>query len=164
MLSIQFCNANSSSLPLIFAKCMNDFILIFYVSFSTWALWSGIQSSLLKVKDRKLKNCTKYRHLIYSYTPTIIIDIPVPWKFKGNVFFNILGIILLDSKSRLFPPLLTIEIWEKNYPKTKIGVVSSFNLISVLLENAQLYSLLYTKTTLIGNLFWKPIYCEHFPL
>ena len=92
---------------------MNDFILIFYVSFSTWALWSGIQSSLLKVKDRKLKNCTKYRHLIYSYTPTIIIDIPVPWKFKGNVFFNILGIILLDSKSRLFPPLLTIEIWEK---------------------------------------------------
>ena len=68
-LPIQLCNANSSSLPLIFAKCMNDFFLslFFYVSSSIGALWSEFQSSLFKVKKMESSRTLPNAHT--SFTP-----------------------------------------------------------------------------------------------
>lgn len=85
------------------------FMSLFHLSSVKWISKFSFEGQ----KDGKLKNCTKCRHLIYSYTPTLIAGISITWRFKGNVFFNILGIILLDNKSRLFLPLLTKEICKK---------------------------------------------------
>lgn len=70
-LPIQLCNANSSSLPLIFAKCMNDFFLslFFYVSSSIGALWSEFQSSLFKVKKMESSRTLPNAHT--SFTPIL---------------------------------------------------------------------------------------------
>ena len=77
-LPIQLCNANSSSLPLIFAKCMNDFFLslFFYVSSSIWALWSEFQSSLFKVKKMESSRTLPNAHT--SFTPILK---PQNWYF-----------------------------------------------------------------------------------
>lgn len=34
-------------------------------------------------------------------------------RFKENIFFKIFSIILLDNNTRLFSPLLTLELWRK---------------------------------------------------
>ena len=70
-LPIQLCNANSSSLPLIFAKCMSDLFLslFFYVSSSIWALWSEFQSSLFKVKKKESSRTLRNAHT--SFTPIL---------------------------------------------------------------------------------------------
>ena len=115
-LPIQLCNANSSSLPLIFAKCMNDFFLylflciLFHLSSVKWISKFSFQGR----KDGKLQNSTKCTHLIYTYTQAISFraDISVLHRCNKNIF-KILDVIQLHITSRSFSSSTNSRILEK---------------------------------------------------
>ena len=115
-LPIQLCNANSSSLSLIFAKCMNDFFLslfflciLFHRSSVKWISKFSFQGQ----KDGKLQNSTKCTHLIYTYTQAIRTDISVLHRCNKNIFFKILDVIQLPITSRSFSSSTNSRILEK---------------------------------------------------
>lgn len=73
----QLCNAYRNSLPLIFAKCMNNFLLFLCIHFHLNSVKWILKFSFEGQRDGKLRNCTKCTHLIYTYTPAITADIPL---------------------------------------------------------------------------------------